>query len=246
MADIEDIIRGAEARFIEADAQARVCFVVKCEHAGCAHELLVPRPKLKGGATREKAAKTPAFINAIEHAMARAGWTFRRNRARPLCPEHHPRITYAPKEPAPVAITEIPRNDIAVPPPQGSLPPRPTPTREPTRADNQRIHEELAVAYDDVACRYKSSASDASVATKLDVPRLWVSTIRKGFFGEHDRNEAAEDDKAISAAMDLLAEADSKTKAARANVDAANTWVHEAAGLVSRARAMLDGIRRAR
>lgn len=242
MADIEDIIRGAEARFIEAESQARVCFVVKCEHAGCAHELLVPRPQLKGGASREKAAKTPAFINAIENAMERADWTFRRNRARPLCAEHHPRITYAPKEPVPVAMTEIPANA-----PNGRLTPEVAETmRAPTRADNQRIHEELAVAYDDVGFRYKGDCSDEKVAKKLDVPRAWVSTIRKGFFGEHDRNEAAEDDKAISAAMELLAEADKKAVAAKASANAAVTVAAECAADVSRARAMLDGIRRAR
>jgi len=226
MADIEDIIRGAEARFIEADGQARVCFVVKCEHVGCDNELLIPRPQLKGSARREHAGKTPAFIHAIEHAMERADWTFRRHRARPLCAEHHPRLTYVPKEPAPMAITEI-------------LATAPLNAKMPTRADNQRIHEELAVAYDDVAFRYKNDGSDEKVAKKLDVPRAWVSTIRRGFFGEHDRNEAAEDDKTIAAAMELLAEADKKAEEAKKQAAGA-------AADVSRARAMLDGIRRAR
>lgn len=233
MADIEDIIRGAEARFVEADSQSRICFVVKCEHAGCDHELLIPRPQLKGSARRERASKTPAFIHAIEHAMERADWTFRRHRARPLCAEHHPRLTYAPKEPAPVAITEIPANT-------------PLNAKMPTRADNQRIHEELAVAYDDVAFRYKNDGSDEKVAKKLDVPRAWVSTIRRGFFGEHDRNEAAEDDKTIAAAMELLAESDRKVQEARLVASRAVALVDDAAAGVTRARAMLDGIRRAR
>lgn len=245
MADIEDIIRGAEARFIEAEGQARVCFVVKCEHAGCDHELLIPRPQLKGSARREHAGKTPAFVHAIEHTMARAGWTFRRHRARPLCPEHHPRIIYAPapKEPA-LPIDSRPNG--ATPLPGPALSAQPAPTREPTRADNQRIHEELAVAYDDVAFRYKNDGSDEKVAKKLDVPRAWVSTIRRGFFGEHDRNEAAEDDKTIAAAMELLAESDRKVQEARLVASRAVALVDDAAAGVTRARAMLDGIRRAR
>lgn len=236
MADIEDIIRGAEGRWMESRQATAICFAVKCEHPGCDHELLVPRPKIKVS-KRDQAGKEPVYIHTIEHAMGSAGWSFRRHRSRPLCPEHHPRITHAPapKEPAPVAITEIPAN----------TPPNAT-TREPTRADNQRIHEELAVAYDDVAFRYKGDCSDEKVARKLDVPRAWVSTIRKGFFGEHDRNEAAEDDKTIAAALDLLAEADKKQRAAAQMAEEAVRHAQAAAAEVSRARAMLDGVRRAR
>lgn len=243
MADIEDIISGAEPRFIEADGQARVCFVVRCEHAGCDHELLVPRPQLKGGATREKAAKTPAFVRVIEHAMERADWTFRRNRARPLCADHHPRLIYAKKE---TALPVDPRPNGATPLPGPPLAAQPEQPRQPSRADNLRISDELDAAYDRDAGRYKGDCSDEKVAKKLAVPRLWVSTIRKGFFGDEDRNEAAEDDKAISAAMDLLAEADGKAKAAQDLATRATQTATDAADSVKRARAMLDGVRRGR
>lgn len=245
MADIEDIIRGAEGRWMEDRQSSIICFAVKCEHPGCDHELLVPRPKIKIS-KRDRAGQEPVYIHTIEHAMAAADWTFRRNRARPLCAEHHPRITHAPVTPKEPALPIDPRHNGATPLPGPTLAPQPTPAREPTRADNQRIHEELAVAYDDVGFRYKGDCSDEKVARKLDVPRAWVSTIRKGFFGEHDRNEAAEDDKAIAAAMDLLAEADKKAATAKASANAAVTVAAECAADVSRARSMLDGIRRAR
>ena len=124
--------------------------------------------------------------------------------------------------------------------------PATAPPRTPSRADNARIHDELAATYDDAAGRYKGDGSDEKLSKKLNVPRAWVTTIRVGFFGEHDRNEAAEDDKVINAAAELLAEADTKAKAAQDLATRATQTAIDAGDLVKRARSMLDGVRRGR
>jgi hypothetical protein len=59
--------------------------------------------------------------------------------------------------------------------------------RKPTREDRRRVMDELNINYNDVG--YVASASDTSLAAKLDVPRVWVSDIRDEFFGP-DQNEA--------------------------------------------------------
>ncbi|PZT95406.1 MAG: hypothetical protein DI624_13615 [Brevundimonas sp.] len=47
--------------------------------------------------------------------------------------------------------------------------------------------DEITACYTDIG--YAGDASDATVAAKLDVPRVWVSDIRDEFFGP-DQNEA--------------------------------------------------------
>lgn len=74
--------------------------------------------------------------------MEKAGWSPPASVARPLCPTTTPsprvsRSRETPKEAAPVATTEIPRNDAP----------------KPSRADNQRVHDELDAAYDLAAGR---------------------------------------------------------------------------------------------
>ena len=59
--------------------------------------------------------------------------------------------------------------------------------RQPTREDRRRIVEEISANYTDIG--YVGTASDATLAAKLDVPRAWVSAIRDEFFGP-DQNEA--------------------------------------------------------
>lgn len=234
MADVEDIIRAAKGRHIGAEGRSVICFAVRCEAPGCDRELLIPRPQIRVS-KRDQAGKEPLYVHAVEAGMEKAGWVFRRHRSRPLCPDHHPvapRIPKpeTPKEAAPVATTEIPRNDAP----------------KPSRADNQRVHDELDAAYDLAAGRYKGDCSDEKVAKKLNVPRVWVSTMRAALFGDHDRNESAEDDKAIAAAMDLLAEADKRVVTALTAAASAKREADEAQASVMRARAMLDGVRRTR
>lgn len=236
MADIEDIIRAAKGRYVEAEGRSIICFAVRCEAPGCTCELLIPRPHIRVG-KRDRVGKEPIYVHAVEAGMERAGWTFRRHRSRPACPDHSGRLTHAPKpevpkEPAPImGIVETLRSE---------------PPKLPSRADNQRIHDDLDGAYDITAGRYKADGSDEKVAKKLDVPRAWVTTLRLALFGEHDRNEAAEDDKTIAAAMELLAEADAKQKRANDLVGEAKVAASDAQAAVSRARAMIDGVRRSR
>lgn len=64
--------------------------------------------------------------------------------------------------------------------------PRPE-VRQPTREDRRRVPDEITACYTDIG--YAGDASDATVAAKLDVPRVWVSDIRDEFFGP-DQNEA--------------------------------------------------------
>lgn len=237
MADIEDILRRPEPRAVNG-GRPLMSFVVKCEHPGCTQELVVRRPSLKTY-HRGYDGDSPILVAAVERAVTNAGWEFRRHRARPMCPDH--RSAPAPRKINPETNPAV-TNAVA---PAAAVP-APVEPKKPTRADNTRIHDELDAAYDATAGRYKGDCSDQKLATKLDVPRQWVTTIRVGFFGEHDRNEAAEDDKAIAAAMDLLAEADKKSAEALEAAKAAVKDAEAARQMVFRTRATLDGIRRGR
>jgi hypothetical protein len=244
MADIEDIIRGATGRHIEAEGRSIICFAVRCEAPGCTCELLIPRPHIRVS-KRDRAGKEPVYIHALEAGMERAGWIFRRQRARPLCPEHHPRLTYSPKPEAPkepaLPVVDPTRNV-----PKGPLPTGAEALPKPSRADNQRVNDALDAAYDQRAGRYKGDGSDQKLADRLALPRQLVTTLRLALFGDHDRNEAAEDDKTIAAAMELLAEADKRVIIALTAAATAKREAEEAQASVSRARAMIDGVRRSR
>lgn len=63
------------------------------------------------------------------------------------------------------------------------------PPRQPTPADNRRIHDAVDAAYDDKAGCYTKNHSDDLIAKALNVPRAWVSKIREDFFGP-DLSEA--------------------------------------------------------
>jgi hypothetical protein len=75
----------------------------------------------------------------------------------------------------------------------------PTPTiaadRQPTRDERQLIHDELTKSYNIVEQRYDKGDTDALVASRLDLPRAWVTDLRTMFFGDHDRNEQHEAQK---------------------------------------------------
>lgn len=91
---------------------------------------------------------------------------------------------------------------------------------KPTRGQNARIMDALTVAYDEEAQRYKNDGSDKVLSERLGVPRIWITTIREQFFGDYDRNEAAEKhaakldeaikmaDAAVARLMEMAAEAE--------------------------------------
>lgn len=51
--------------------------------------------------------------------------------------------------------------------------------RKPTPEDRRRVREALMDVYDEEACRYRVDGSDAKLAAKLDVPRIWVTELRE-------------------------------------------------------------------
>lgn len=64
--------------------------------------------------------------------------------------------------------------------------------RKPTRDERAAIHDDLTKLYDTVDQRYSANESDKTVAERLNVPRAWVTDVRVGFFGDHDRNANTE------------------------------------------------------
>jgi hypothetical protein len=86
--------------------------------------------------------------------------------------------------------------------------------RQPTIPERRQIMEELEVHYDVAAERYMAAFSDESIASKLNVPRAWVSDIRTQLFGLHGGNETelkvAADleglEKRVDDALTMLAE----------------------------------------
>ena len=97
--------------------------------------------------------------------------------------------------PAPEPLIE------AVEPLENPMPSTPPPVAEPTRTQKRSILDQLEDVYME-AKGYKGDWSDAKVAEKLDVPRIWVSNIRADFFGE-DVNEQAKQIAADLAALDV-------------------------------------------
>ena len=71
-----------------------------------------------------------------------------------------------------------------------------TPDRQPTRDERSLIHDELTKTYSIVDQRYGGSDSDANVAARLNLPRVFVTDVRTMFFGDHDRNQHTEAKKA--------------------------------------------------
>ena len=54
---------------------------------------------------------------------------------------------------------------------------------QPTRADRRRIQDELELVYNVDLQRYKASWTDDALASKLNVPRAWVSEERDRAYG---------------------------------------------------------------
>jgi hypothetical protein len=85
-----------------------------------------------------------------------------------------------------------------------------TADRQPTRDERSLIHDELTKNYNIVEQRYDKDGSDAAVASRLDLPRAWVTDLRTMFFGDHDRNQISE--KRLTELNGLIAVAESATR----------------------------------
>ena len=145
------------------------------------------------------ASAPPAVAN---QAFRRRGWIVGRSRTHDRCPKCNPRLGKAKVHAAvariavdlpakPVSPPEIPQpipniKGVEALPNLVTIHPAPE-VRQPTREDRRRIVEEISANYTDIG--YVGTASDATLAAKLNVPRAWVSAIRDEFFGP-DQNEA--------------------------------------------------------
>ena len=121
----------------------------------------------------------PAMSNGV---FRKRGWSVGHRRSNDLCPACNPRFgklkSHAPAQesqpmPAPTPAPkppETPSTLVAAPPPQ------------PTRYDKRRVLDALDESYEPEV-GYRGSATDSSIARKLDVPRVWVSSLREDFFG---------------------------------------------------------------
>jgi len=82
-------------------------------------------------------------------------------------------ITVVPPTPTPVPVEPVEEPIVA----EAELPP------QPTRADRRRIQDELELVYNVDLQRYKASWTDDALASKLNVPRAWVSEERDRAYG---------------------------------------------------------------
>lgn len=78
--------------------------------------------------------------------------------------------------------------------------------RSMTPVDKRRVFREIDDNWDEGKGRYVGSATDKSLAEKLNVPRIWVEQTRKEAFGESNRNEDV--DKLIGNLRNLKGDAD--------------------------------------
>lgn len=76
--------------------------------------------------------------------------------------------------------------------------------REMTAKDRRLIFREIDECYDDVNSRYVDNYTDATIATKLGMPRKWVEDIREENFGPSGVN--TEMDRVASALGKINAE----------------------------------------
>jgi hypothetical protein len=80
------------------------------------------------------------------------------------------------------------------------------PLRTITRTERRRIMDALDEHYDLDKQRYFKAMSDQKLAEKLNLPRAWLTQIRVELYGDHDRNEEQEADKAKALENIRLAE----------------------------------------
>jgi hypothetical protein len=87
-----------------------------------------------------------------------------------------------------------------------SNPPRPQPKehpmqlksvsdtpREMSATDRRRVFRSIDDEWDEDRGRYAGGATDQTIATALDVPRIWVETIRRESFGDTGNNAEIEE-----------------------------------------------------
>lgn len=63
-------------------------------------------------------------------------------------------------------------------------------THTPTISQRRSILNELDDCYDTEKACYKQANTDQKIATKLNLPRVWIELIREQFYGVNSGNEA--------------------------------------------------------
>lgn len=130
----------------------------------------------------------------IHRKLKQAGWKVN---GQCLCPDH---ANPKPKEPPMPKVTV-------------------TPPRDMSPADRRKVFREIDDCWDEAKGRYAGSHSDQEIASKLDVPRKWVSDIREESFGKTQRNGELE--KLASEAKRLSLECE---KALNASLEMAGSY----------------------
>jgi len=232
-----------EERFAMINGSRRLMMVVSC--SDCGQEYCFQKPSIRSGTGREEL--EASCVRMLEDRLNRIGWTFKTGLRHPLCPTHsltkEKKPMKTPSQPhTVVAVDKTPVKDGQVvtlapaPVHSGTITPAAitpaTPaTSTPTRDQNRAIMDQLDKLYLIEKQRYIGTNSDATVATHLNYPRIWVGDIRTQFFGEHDRNEASD------AAARLLANWDEALAEAKSLMD-------RAIELLSKAERDRDAFRR--
>lgn len=133
------------------------------------------------------------------------GWKIGKTESGNRCPQCYMAIKMAAvrksKQATTPTTTTTKEASVKVVPKAEPVPVQPA-LRELRREDRTRIIMKLAEVYDK---GYSADWSDARVATTLDVPRAWVTELRKENFGDDEGNEELR--KLLGGAQALLAEA---------------------------------------
>lgn len=142
---------------------------------------------------------------AIERKFKRIGWEHDSKGWH--CPEHTrvAKRRAMPKPEPSISIILTPATlapKVQLPEPQKEPEPMPDPIPIKTPeaqslekmqpADRRRIFRAVDENWDDKRGRYIGNVTDATIAVTLDVPRLWVQTIRREAFGESADNDEIE------------------------------------------------------
>lgn len=134
--------------------------------ADCAY-----RAECRCGETQDM---TPSSIEILKKRLSVLGWSIRGNKT--TCPSCNGTLPMpSPKTPALTVVPPIVQ-------PAADLP------RNMTPSDKRRVFREIDDNWNEGRARYAGSATDQTIATKLDVPRAWVEAVRTEAFGAN-RNE---------------------------------------------------------
>lgn len=87
--------------------------------------------------------------------------------------------------------TSMPDQQVNAQPPPVSV----APSRALTREERRKIIDFMDANYNQEKEQWRGKWTDAMVAATLDTPRAFVTTIRLEIFGDHDRNEFADQQK---------------------------------------------------